>query len=332
MKRERNAFTRLCAFTQPELKEYCYARIAKRYGDVISKDGYILAHGNAPVMLTAHLDTVHKKPVKSVTYSRGKLASPQGIGGDDRCGVYIILSLIDTLPDKHLPHILLCEDEEIGGVGSNKFVSDDIAPDLALKHIIELDRKGSTEAVYYDCNNAAYKAYIESITGYTEEWGSFSDICNLSPYYDIASVNLSVGYYHAHTLNEYVMITEMIHTRSVVEKLVRDSHSCKKYAYDPAQRWRSVPSYASYGYNYNYADFGDYGALSPSYGYSHAYGTDEYEILATRKGGTVYEVIEAISYDEAIGKFLQFYGDITYEAVTYCEPLYATYTYTGRRA
>lgn len=326
MKRERNAFTRLCAFTQPELKEYCYNRIAKRYGDIISKDGYILAHGNAPVMLTAHLDTVHKKPVKSVTYSRGRLASPQGIGGDDRCGVYIILTLIDTLPDKHLPHLLLCEDEEIGGIGSNKFVSDDIAPDLALKHIIELDRKGSTEAVYYDCDNAAYKDYIESITGYTEGWGSFSDICNLSPYYDIASVNLSVGYYNAHTLNEYVIITEMLHTRGVVEKLVRDSHSCKKYAYEPVQRWHSVPTY---GYSYSYADFGDYGALSTSYNHS-----GEYEILATRKGGTVYEVVEAVSYDEAIGKFLQYYSDIAYDNVTYCEPFYDSYTstYRGRRA
>ena len=54
-----------------------------------SKDNFILVRGTAPVMLVAHLDTVHTEPVKQICASKDGniLMSPQGIGGDDRCGV-----------------------------------------------------------------------------------------------------------------------------------------------------------------------------------------------------------------------------------------------------
>ena len=62
---------------------------------VICKNNYILVKGKAPVMLIAHLDTVHQNPVQQIckTENENILMSPQGIGGDDRCGVYALVQV-----------------------------------------------------------------------------------------------------------------------------------------------------------------------------------------------------------------------------------------------
>ena len=116
-----------------------------RYKPVVSK-GFIYAEGTVPVLLVAHMDTVHTEKVKIICYSRDGniLMSPQGIGGDDRAGIYIILQLLKT----HHCHVLFCEDEECGGVGAGCFASSGITPDV--NYIVELDRRGSQDAVFYD--------------------------------------------------------------------------------------------------------------------------------------------------------------------------------------
>ena len=48
---------------------------------------------------------------------RAVAMSPQGIGGDDRCGVWMILQILRTANC----HVLFCEDEEVGCVGAKKF-------------------------------------------------------------------------------------------------------------------------------------------------------------------------------------------------------------------
>ena len=64
--------------------------------NMLVTDKYIFAKGEIPIMLVAHMDTVHLTPVKELFYDKEKdvLWSPEGVGGDDRCGVYAILSLI----------------------------------------------------------------------------------------------------------------------------------------------------------------------------------------------------------------------------------------------
>ena len=69
--------------------------------------------------------------------------SPQGIGGDDRAGVYMILEIIKQANC----HVLFCEDEEIGDIGAKKFVKSNMP--LPVYYIIELDRQRHNDAVYY---------------------------------------------------------------------------------------------------------------------------------------------------------------------------------------
>ena len=80
-------------FLRPTQK-HLFKRLAKKFKGktLISKGNFILVHGQAPVMLVAHLDTVHEQPVRDICLSAdcNIIMSPQGIGGDDRCGVFAL--------------------------------------------------------------------------------------------------------------------------------------------------------------------------------------------------------------------------------------------------
>ena len=193
---------------------------------VVKAKQYILVIGDAPVMLVAHLDTVHKEKVKNICRSDDGniLMSPQGIGGDDRCGVYALLSVYDQSLVK--PWLLFTCDEEVGGIGASAFCDDyrdGVLPDMIdLKCIIEVDRKGQYDAVYYDCDNKDFEDYITE-KGYVTEFGTFSDISYIAPELGVAAVNLSSGYYNAHTLHEYINLEHLNHTISVICEVVQEA-------------------------------------------------------------------------------------------------------------
>ena len=142
------------------------------------------------------------------------MMSPQGIGGDDRAGVYMILRLIQRV---HC-HVLFCEDEETGGHGARAFTKSGIKPDV--NYIVELDRTGSNDAVFYQCRNRQFERHINSF-GFQTAFGSFSDISILAPHLNLAAVNLSTGYYHAHQPGEYVRLDKVEELIGRVEKLLQ---------------------------------------------------------------------------------------------------------------
>lgn len=215
--------------TQQEL----FNMLVDMYDDSYVRVGsYILIPGDAPIMLVAHLDTVHPEPVKTIIKSEDGniLSSPQGIGGDDRCGVYALVKIYEEARMK--PWLLFACDEEIGYVGAEIFCKDywkgvygkGVLPDELwdLKAIIEIDRKGSNDAVYYDCANEEFEVYISS-KGFVTDTGIFSDITALGPGLDVAAVNLSSGYYNPHTLDEYINLEYLENTISKVLEIVEDS-------------------------------------------------------------------------------------------------------------
>lgn len=189
---------------QHTLKKMLMSELARMGYRTRTKKGFIYAKGSLPVLLVAHLDTVHKEPVKTVCYSAdGSIAmSPEGIGGDDRAGVYMILQIIK----KHRCHVLFCEDEEIGGIGAHKFAGSDIKPEV--NYIVELDRRGSDDAVFYDCDNPEFTKFVTDF-GFKQELGSFSDISVIAPALKVAAVNISAGYYYEHSRHEYVNLRVM---------------------------------------------------------------------------------------------------------------------------
>lgn len=197
-------FETILRLPQMELKKTLKAELKSRGYPVTDKPGYLYAEGTIPVLLVAHMDTVHRQPVEQICYSAdGAVAmSPQGIGGDDRCGVWMILQILRTANC----HVLFCEDEEVGCVGAKKFTRGSVRPQV--NYIVELDRRGSNDAVFYRCDNPEFEDFVTSF-GFETANGSCSDISYIAPYLETAAVNISCGYYCEHQRHEYIHLEEM---------------------------------------------------------------------------------------------------------------------------
>lgn len=253
-------FKALCMMSQRGVKSAMEKYLTDHDYKTINEDGFLYAKGTEPVLLLAHMDTVHTEKCKDFWENNGRISSPQGIGGDDRCGIYIIMQIVKEL---HCS-VLLCEDEEHGCVGANKFAKSKYINDLNVNYMIEFDRKGSNDAVFYRCDNTKFTEFITSTTGYKFATGSCSDISRVAPAAKIAAVNLSCGYYGAHTIDEYVIFDEMLNTIEVAKKLIATKSEKFEYiekTYTPSTYSRSsmmthrAPSALpyDYGYDYNYS-------------------------------------------------------------------------------
>lgn len=279
----REQFKAICRKSQNELMGYLLGKLRKKYNRVrLSKD-YIFAEGEIPICLVAHLDTVHKELPRDIIEVDDKIYSPQGIGGDDRCGVYAILQIIK----KHKCSVLFCCDEEIGGVGAEEFAKSKYGE--GMKYYIELDRKGKKDAVFYECGNDEFMDYICGFGAWREEYGSYTDICDIAPAKGCSAVNFSVGYYNQHTLSEYVVPSEVDYCIDNVCKLIEASKDVEAF------EWVQAPYYRGY-YGYGCKDF--YMEDDNGWGEESVY-------LVQFKGNKTieWEEYEAHSAAEAIGKF-----------------------------
>lgn len=287
-------FESLVLKTQSQLKDYLKSYFTKKGNAVVEDTGWLYVEGTLPVLLTAHLDTVHKELPKKIVYKDGTVSSPQGIGGDDRCGVYAILEIVKELNC----HVLFCEDEEIGGAGSDLFAATDLCANLGKKvnYVIEIDRKGADDAVYYDQANREFEKFVE-----TEFWrmnyGTFTDICNICPVLDVSGVNLSCGYYKQHTTNEYVVLKELETAIQETKKLIRRTDPTVTFPYvEEVKRWTNK----YYGSWYDFPE-----RVTEEYFYiTYWYGSKQQT-----------EFVPGVNLEAAVGSFLidnpdMCYGDI----------------------
>ena len=181
---------------------------------ITDNKNYLMAEGDIPIALVAHLDTVHSIEPFQFFYDEKEMVmwSPQGLGADDRAGVILILSI---LSEGYRPHLIFTTGEEHGGIGANKLVKD-------------------YNEVFYKCMNHSFIDYICSF-GFIFEEGSFTDICILGRNWNIAAVNLSVGYYNEHTKAEYWDLFEADDTITKVINILRSKNN-NTYMYVPATK------------------------------------------------------------------------------------------------
>jgi hypothetical protein len=241
-------FNLLCSMTQAELKQFTAQELRDMGYEKVSTNGkFVFAMGEYPVLIIAHLDTVHYEPVKDFCVSStGVIMSPQGIGGDDRCGIYMCLEIARRLKCS----VLFCEDEETGRKGAHDFV--DFAMHKkrnrwrkSIHFMVEFDRMNSNDAVFYQCDNSEFTAFIESTGYFKTTTGTFSDISTIAPKLEIAAVNLSCGYYNQHTKWESVQWHVM--QRNIEEGFKLITHADikpfvyveKKYSYASGGGWSS---------------------------------------------------------------------------------------------
>ncbi len=294
-------FETLCSKTQSQLKKMLVNDLKQTGNFVIEDKGYIYKEGTVPILLVAHMDTVHEKVPTEFYYCDGTITSPTGIGGDDRCGIYMIQEILK----KHDCHVLFTEDEEISGVGALYFTKSEVIDLLKgkINYVIELDRMGSCDAVFYECDNKEFEDFITKEYWITNQ-GSYSDICDICPVIGVAGVNLSCGYYKAHTNKEYVVLDEMKRNIKEVCKLISRTEEGDMF------------EYIEMSYNFTGLYSRDYNTQ-----YSRFYGTEKelYHIIYIEEvDGVEKEMIAeiyGITVEEAIGYFLINNPEMSYSQI-----------------
>ena len=301
-------FKDICRLTQRQVKKFVIEVLKLYYKEVIEGDGFVYAQGtNCNVLLTAHMDTVHKSQCTDIYeyVTKAKqtiLSSPQGIGGDDRCGVYAILEVLKRSDIR--PSILFCEDEEDGGIGSEKFCNTNYLDDIcSLNYMIEIDRANANDCVFYEDTNEDFIKYIESVSKTKEAYGSFSDICNLSSSSGVSSFNISCGYYNAHTTSEYVVMEELEDCIAKVIGLLKTNQTDDmKFDWTPARCY-------GYGYSYGYG----YNNYSSSKTNLMQEGCEFYYYDENKD--YVWEFVEGYTLEECVGIFMMSHPDFKWNDI-----------------
>ena len=232
--KEMKTFEQIVGLSQPALKTVMRKYLVRKYGieNVKETGDYIIAFGDIPIALVAHMDTVFKQPASEIFYDTRKnvIWSPTGLGADDRAGVFAMVQIIKS---GLRPHIILTTDEEIGGIGATMLGKEE-CPFEDLRYLIELDRRGENDCVFYDCANEEFIDYVETF-GFKESFGSFSDISMIAPEWEVAAVNLSIGYRDEHTTSEVLFVSHMFNTIDKVKKMLsEDIEKVRKYNYIPS--------------------------------------------------------------------------------------------------
>lgn len=224
--------------------------LKKYYPNVVETKDYIFAEGSIPIALVAHMDTVFTSPPSEIFYDEkhNVIWSPQGLGADDRAGVFAITQIVRS---GLRPHIIFTTDEEIGAIGATKLALLD-CPFEDLRYMIQLDRRGSNDCVFYDCENQEFTNYIESF-GFEWSYGSFTDISELGPAWKVAAVNLSVGYRDEHTTSEVLFVNQLLSTISKVKKMLTET-DIPSFEFIPSEyyyQWMFNPKKVDIAYGYS---------------------------------------------------------------------------------
>ena len=98
--------------SQTKLQKILYKILKRHYKNIINTSDYIIAQGDIPLALVAHMDTVFKLPPEQIYFDRqqGVLWSPDGLGADDRAGVFLILKIVQVMKKNRKPTIIFTTD------------------------------------------------------------------------------------------------------------------------------------------------------------------------------------------------------------------------------
>lgn len=241
----------------------CLERMEVPYKQDKNGNIYCLNYAEQP-LLSAHTDCVGTAESGSYVdlidiYPYGDEEIMKGIGnigGDDKCGVFLILLYLST--GKPINAVFSIE-EEIGGLRGITKVLEEVKDDEIFKSIpycIVLDRKHAGDII---CNKNSYgsKKFEDALAeigkeyGYTPCPGGCSDMNKIKDYMN--GCNLSVAYHNPHSTTEFVSLNELYNTWKYLQDLI------KKMPRDlPLEKPTSTPVTNSYPYWQNKTYYGYY--------------------------------------------------------------------------
>lgn len=206
--------------------------------------------------LAAHMDQVqdaHSKDFSVIEIGGDVLGwSPkshaqQGLGADDKNGVFICLELLRQFD---VMKVAFFVGEEVGCKGSS-------AVDLEFfkdcRFIVEPDRRGGHDLITsMFCGDVCSEDFIKAIGyekfGYKFDEGSITDVGELVERgVGISCLNLSCGYYHAHSDNEITILSELENCLHFVAHIVNTCTDVYPFELDYGSYHGLYGGYRSFG-------------------------------------------------------------------------------------
>ena len=173
----------------------------------------------------SHTDTVHyinhnlkvveleENGQKILTGIDSETMNPSGIGGDDKCGVYLCLEMLDKLDNVKAAFFV---SEEIGCLGSKQADTEFFQN---VGYAIQYDSpKGNSMSMTLMGKNLFNKTsdFGDKVSPLILEHGitdwarhPFTDIWPLMEKFNFSCLNLAAGYYNYHTSTEYVIVDDV---------------------------------------------------------------------------------------------------------------------------
>lgn len=248
--------------------------ITDKYGNLLITKG----ESDTYPCLAAHMDQV--QDIHSKDFTCGEIAgevigwSPkcheqQGLGADDKNGIFVCLELLKQFD---VMKVAFFVGEEVGCDGSSnvdlQFFSD-------CRFIIEPDRKGGSDLITsMFCGPVCSFDFIDAIGyenyGYAPECGSITDVGELvNRGVGISCLNLSCGYYNAHTDNETTVLSELENCLNFVAHIVTTCTDVYPFvmtdhSYGGYNRNNEIEYYENGYYDADYERMADYLKSMPS--------------------------------------------------------------------
>ena len=266
-----NKFKELLSVPTKTYKESKMVEYLVNYLTIEGYDWYRDEHNNVYVtkgtldegeyypMFISHTDTVHELVevidvkeeylVRPYTFGKDfgpeqtlclkaydKDGNPTGIGGDDKCGIFICMELLQKLDKVKVAFFV---SEETGCHGS-KMVNTEFLKDVG--YCVQYDAPGDHLISYscfgtvlFDQDGEFFKTALRSITG---SFGNemlvqshpYTDIMMIKQKSDVSCLNMSCGYYNMHTKNEFVCLYDVERAITAGLNLVKDL-GLKKYEF-----------------------------------------------------------------------------------------------------
>ena len=223
---------------EKHVRDYIKGLIPEIQEDLV---GNLFISNPGKPILSAHMDWVHSFDNENVITIKDwviRSKNKMWLNADDRC--WIAIAVATYLEDPSSCWLLFTIEEETGMQGASHFVEH--SPEFLREHTycIVLDRKGSWDIIWAanDYCSEVFETWFANVSkpfGYKPAIGVACDADNFNE--EINCVNLSIGYYDAHTALENVNIVDFKHAYKTVKFMVAQPISKSKLKVVPAERY-----------------------------------------------------------------------------------------------
>lgn len=247
-----------------------------RKGDPHAVQPYFISHTDQVHNYKPYMRVLRKGNVLSAVDGNGEQC---GVGGDDKCGIYLALMMLHTLPNCTA---IFVRDEEVGCLGSGEIP---LSWFTSAAFVLQADRSNGTFDVIRntngcECASDAFMAAVLALpaaqeAGHGENYGSVTDIGELANRGLACSmVNISSGYHRPHSEQEFVKLDELSIALQLAYECATELGS-ERWAHTPVSSWE----------NYNNPERRGWGEPRYEKSWEHAYREE------------IVEELELLGYD-----------------------------------